>query len=69
MSEQRAAPTEGDLYSIMGAVQALVDEMLPPDELGQQDHTPALLERMHAVQNAVSDALGLPRRDLIPPDA
>jgi hypothetical protein len=34
---------DGDLHLIMMAVQKLVDEILPPDEMGCQDHTPAIL--------------------------
>jgi hypothetical protein len=67
----RAAPhpNEGDLYYIMIAVQKLVDEMMPPNEQGTYDYTPAILDRMQDVQDSIGDALGLPRRPLIPPDS
>jgi hypothetical protein len=61
--------TEGDLHLIMMAVQKLVDEMLPPDEDGVQDHTPAILDRMQGVQDTICKTLGLPQRPLIAPDA
>lgn len=55
---------EGDLHLIMMAVQKLVDEALPPDELGRRAYTPAILDRMEGVQDTVCDTLGLPRRPL-----
>jgi hypothetical protein len=66
--DKEAYQRESDLYAIMATVQALVDEMLPPDDDGCQDHTPAILEKMQGVQDAVSDVLGVPRRALIAPD-
>ena len=60
---------EGDLHLIMMAVQKLVDEILPPDNDGMQDHTPAILDRMQGVQDTVCKTLGLPARPLIAPDA
>ena len=60
---------ESDLHLIMMAVQKLVDEILPPDEDGMQDHTPAILDRMQGVQDTVCKTLGLPPRPLIAPDA
>jgi hypothetical protein len=65
--EKQAA--EGDLHLIMMAVQKLVDEMLPPDDDGVQDHTPTILDRMQGVQDTVCKTLGLPIRPLIAPDA
>lgn len=59
---------EADLHLIMAAVQKLVDEALPPDEDGCQDHTPAILDRMQGVQDTVCDVLGLAKRPLIAPD-
>jgi hypothetical protein len=53
----------------MGAVQRLVDEILPVDEMGQQDHTPAILDRIQDVQDAASEILNVPRRPLVPPDS
>jgi hypothetical protein len=52
----------------MMAVQKLVDEMLPVDEDGCQDHTPAILDRMQDVQDAICETLKLPKRPLIAPD-
>ena len=61
--------TEGDLHLIMMAVQKLVDEILPPDEDGMQDHTPEILDRMQGVQDTVCLILGVAKRPLIAPDA
>ena len=60
---------EGDLHLIMMAVQKLVDEILPPDDDGMQDHTPAILDRMQGVQDTVCLILGVAKRPLIAPDA
>ena len=62
-------PHEGDLHYIMMAVQKLIDEALPPNELGQQAHTPAILDKMQGVQDVVCKIFDLPRRPLIAPDA
>ena len=59
--------TDGDLYLIMGAVQALVDEMMPPDENGQYAYTLAILDKMQSVQDTVCKVLDLPKRPLIGP--
>ena len=59
---------ETNLHVIMATVQKLVDEALPPDEDGCQDHTPAVLARLQGVQDAVCEVLGLPKRPLIAPD-
>lgn len=58
----------GDLYLIMSNVNALVDMLLPPDEFGNSDMTPEILNQVTAIQDAVCDALNLPRRPTIPPD-
>jgi hypothetical protein len=52
----------------MIAVQKLVDEVCPPDEMGQHAYTPAILDRVQDVQDAICETLGLPKRPLIAPD-
>lgn len=58
---------ESDLYEIMAAVQALVDEACPADEDGNHSYTPAILKKMRAVQDVVCEVLGLPNQPLIAP--
>ena len=58
----------GDLFLIMSNVNALVDMLLAPDEFGETDMTPAILDQITAIQDAACDALDLPRRPTIPPD-
>ena len=58
---------DGDLYYIMGAVQALIEEMLPVDEDGCQDHTPEILHKLQSVQDIICKVLDLPKRPLIGP--
>ena len=58
----------GDLYLIMSNVNALVDTLLPPDEFGETDMTPEILNQITAIQDAVCDALGLAHIPTIPPD-
>jgi len=58
---------DDNLYLIMEAVQALVDEACPPDEDGNHTYTPAILKKMRAVQSAICEALDVPERPLIAP--
>jgi len=63
MSKNKAC--EGDLHLIMMAVQKLVDEALPPDELGRRAYTPAILNKLEGIQHTVCKTLGLPKRPLM----
>jgi hypothetical protein len=56
-----------DLHLIMGEVHALVEMVVPSNEDGDIAMTPAILDQVTAIQDAVCDALGLKRRPTIPP--
>ena len=56
-----------DLHLIMGEVHALVEMIVPSDEMGDIAMTPAILDQITAIQDAACDALGLKRRPTIPP--
>jgi hypothetical protein len=49
----------------MSNVSDLVDMLVPPNEFGETDMTPEILNQITAIQDAVCDALDLPRRPTI----
>jgi hypothetical protein len=55
------------LHLIMGEVHALVEMTVPSNEDGDIKMTPAILDQVTAIQDAVCDALGLKRRPTVPP--
>lgn len=57
----------GDLHLIMSEVHALVEMTVSSNEDGDIAMTPAILDQVTAIQDAVCDALGLKRRPTIPP--
>ena len=63
---QKSEP-DGNLYIIMGNVHSLVETLLPSDEFGDIAMTPQILNQITDIQDAVCDALGLPRRPTILP--
>jgi hypothetical protein len=65
MTKAKAGIT--DLHVIMGAVHRLVEMTVPSDEMGDIAMTPAILDAVTAIQDAVCDALDLPRMPTIPP--
>ena len=54
-----------NLYLIMSNVSDLVDMLVPPNEFGETDMTPEILNQITAIQDAVCDALDLPGRPTI----
>ena len=55
-----------DLHLIMGEVHALVEMVVPSDEMGDIKMTPAILDQITAIQDAGCNALGLKRKPLFP---
>jgi hypothetical protein len=55
-----------ELHLIMGEVHALVEMTVPSDEMGDIAMTPAILDQVTSIEDAVCDALGLKRRPTIP---
>jgi hypothetical protein len=56
-----------DLHLIMSEVHAMVEMTLPSNEDGDIKMTPAILDQITAIQDAICDALDLPRMPTIPP--
>jgi hypothetical protein len=61
------AKPDCDLHIIMGEVRTLIEMIVPSDEMGDIEMTPAILDQVTAIQDAICDALGLPRRPTLPP--
>ena len=61
----RDGTSRENLYLIMSNVSDLVDMLVPPNEFGETDMTPEILNQITAIQDAVCDALDLPRRPTI----